>query len=69
MRLRLRFFSPLVLLGVLGCRSTPAPAPAPLAPPSAEVAAPRSPALIRQQGNHLVGSASAYLREHAHNPV
>ncbi|MEO8900444.1 MAG: thioredoxin domain-containing protein, partial [Polyangiaceae bacterium] len=41
----------------------------PLAPPSAEVAAPRSPALIRQQGNHLVGSASAYLREHAHNPV
>ncbi len=29
----------------------------------------RTPAEIRTAGNHLVGAASAYLREHAHNPV
>src|SRR4051794_2441214 len=29
----------------------------------------RTPAVIRRDGNHLVGSGSAYLVLHAHNPV
>ncbi len=29
----------------------------------------RSPAVVRASGNHLVGAASVYLQEHAHNPV
>lgn len=29
----------------------------------------RTPSEIRRTGNHLVGSGSAYLRQHAHNPV
>ncbi len=29
----------------------------------------RTPALIREQGNHLVDEPSPYLQQHAHNPV
>ncbi len=39
----------------------------PLASPSGEAA--RGPDQIRRDGNHLVGSGSAYLTQHAHNPV
>ncbi|MCP4573623.1 MAG: thioredoxin domain-containing protein [bacterium] len=35
---------------------------------SSESAA-RTPALIREHGNHLVDSPSLYLRQHAHNPL
>jgi hypothetical protein len=37
--------------------------------PAATAFAPRTPDQIRREGNHLVGAGSAYLREHAHNPV
>jgi hypothetical protein len=37
-------------------------------PPSAPAAA-RSVEVIRREGNHLVGQASPYLEQHAHNPV
>lgn len=45
------------------------------APPAASGAAPvarvaaRSTEVIRREGNHLVGEASPYLEQHAHNPV
>jgi uncharacterized protein YyaL (SSP411 family) len=45
------------------------------APKGERVAAPlvaearRGPAQIRREGNHLLGSGSAYLQLHAHNPV
>ena len=29
----------------------------------------RSPAEVRRDGNHLVGAASLYLQQHAHNPI
>lgn len=29
----------------------------------------RDPAVVREQGNHLVGEPSPYLEQHAHNPV
>jgi len=29
----------------------------------------RTPAEIREQGNHLLGESSVYLQQHAHNPV
>jgi len=51
------------------CRSSsPSPARASssaMAPPAPS----RTPKQIRREGNHLVGSGSAYLRAHAHNPV
>ncbi|HPF71389.1 MAG TPA: DUF255 domain-containing protein, partial [Candidatus Krumholzibacteria bacterium] len=31
--------------------------------------APRTPAWLRQHGNHLKGQPSLYLRQHAHNPI
>jgi uncharacterized protein YyaL (SSP411 family) len=59
------------LLFALGCRSSAAPveraAPSAAVLPAATSA--RRPDVIRREGNHLLGSASAYLREHAHNPV
>jgi uncharacterized protein len=36
---------------------------------SASAAAMRTPETIRREGNHLVGSGSLYLQQHAHNPV
>lgn len=47
--------------------STPAPEPAAATPPA--TVATRSPAEIRAAGNHLVGEASPYLLQHAHNPI
>ena len=37
--------------------------------PSTTSTAPRDPATIRREGNHLVGQPSPYLLQHAHNPV
>lgn len=37
--------------------------------PEAEAEPSRTTAEIREQGNHLVGEASPYLLQHAHNPV
>jgi hypothetical protein len=48
---------------MLGCQTS-----APVASKATTPTTP-SPAQIRQAGNHLVGSASAYLLEHSHNPV
>jgi len=36
---------------------------------SAAYDGPRTPAAIREHGNHLLGSPSLYLRQHAHNPI
>ena len=36
---------------------------------SEKTAAGRTPAQIREKGNHLVDESSVYLRQHAHNPV
>lgn len=47
--------------------SAPAPEPAATTPPVP--VATRSPAEIRASGNHLVGEASPYLLQHAHNPI
>jgi uncharacterized protein len=49
----------------LAACSTP-PASGPAAP--ARIAS-RSTDVIRREGNHLVGEASPYLEQHAHNPV
>jgi uncharacterized protein len=51
-----------------GCRA-PSRAPKGERAASAPTDAPRSPAQIRREGNHLLGSGSAYLQLHAHNPV
>ena len=47
---------------VVACDTRPA------APPRAAVPE-RSVEVIRREGNHLVGQASPYLEQHAHNPV
>jgi len=53
----------------LGCRaSTAGGPPTPSASAFGQPAA-RSIEQIRREGNHLVGSTSAYLLQHAHNPV
>jgi uncharacterized protein len=64
-------YSSWALLLAIGCRSstTPAQRAAPSAAAAPVATAIRSPDLIRREGNHLVGSASAYLRQHSHNPV
>jgi uncharacterized protein YyaL (SSP411 family) len=58
-----------VLLGWVtacdGCRRGPEPSAADAAPKERA----RTPAEIRQEGNHLVGQTSLYLTQHAHNPV
>ncbi len=38
-------------------------------PSSSGPTEPRTPAFIREHGNHLVGQTSLYLRQHAHNPL
>jgi hypothetical protein len=51
----------LVVLATTGaCHRSTAAAPAPTT---------RSPAEVSRDGNHLLGSGSAYLQMHAHNPV
>ena len=35
----------------------------------ADLDGPRTPAFIREHGNHLAGQPSLYLRQHAHNPL
>jgi len=54
-----------LLVGVLGltvaCDTRPRAADAPREE--------RSVAVVRRDGNHLVGQASPYLEQHAHNPV
>ena len=66
---RARLLTALGLLCAFGCRAS---SPPPEHHAAAEAAIPklaRGPEQIRRDGNHLVGSASAYLRMHAHNPV
>jgi uncharacterized protein YyaL (SSP411 family) len=58
-----------VFLAVIGCQaSSPKGTPERL-PAAIASAQPRTPELIRREGNHLVGAGSAYLRQHSHNPV
>jgi hypothetical protein len=52
----------LLVLFVAACDARPG-AGAPPPPPE------RTVAVIRREGNHLVGQASPYLEQHAHNPV
>src|SRR4051812_15997763 len=61
MRIRARA-AILFFLSIAACDSRPK---APPVTPPAE----RSVELIRRDGNHLVGQASPYLEQHAHNPV
>jgi hypothetical protein len=57
-----------VLLALVACKGAHGGQNTPEA--SAETSSPaRSTAEIRRDGNHLVGSGSTYLLEHAHNPV
>src|SRR5512133_4307008 len=51
-----------IALSLSACAKSPGPAPA-----AASTA--RSTEVIRREGNHLVGEASPYLEQHAHNPV
>src|SRR5664279_3087857 len=52
----------------VGCRVTPGNGEQRAAPRAAPVPV-RTPAQVRRDGNHLLGTASAYLLEHSHNPV
>ena len=52
---------------VVGCRASSHTAEHEAAPRPPKTD--RNPEQIRREGNHLVGSGSAYLRMHAHNPV
>src|SRR5580704_13448038 len=56
-----------LLLPLAACGRSPPPSGPPAAV-DAMVAA-RSTDAIRRDGNHLLGSGSAYLEQHAHNPV
>ncbi len=65
---RIRWLPALAFMCALGCHTSAEPrghesVPAPHVAPS------RTPQQIRREGNSLLGSGSAYLREHAHNPV
>jgi hypothetical protein len=51
-------------LSMAACSTPAATGPA----PAARIAS-RSTDVIRREGNHLVGEASPYLEQHAHNPV
>src|SRR3984957_1762177 len=55
------------LLPLLACGHVDPPSEAPHAADA--MVAPRSTDVIRREGNHLVGSGSVYLQQHAHNPV
>ena len=57
----------LLVLALAACDRGHATAAASRVPEAA--APPRSPAVIRRDGNHLVGAGSVYLAQHAHNPV
>ncbi|MEO7327576.1 MAG: thioredoxin domain-containing protein [Minicystis sp.] len=61
--MRVRSLIALCAFALLACDARPATLPA--APPPAA----RPVALIRREGNHLLGQASPYLEQHAHNPV
>jgi hypothetical protein len=67
---RTRLLAALGLVCALGCRASQVAehdaAPTPAATPTGVA---RTPELIRRDGNHLLGASSAYLRQHAHNPV
>ena len=51
-------------LSMAACSTPAATGPA----PAVRIAS-RSTDVIRREGNHLVGEASPYLEQHAHNPV
>jgi len=61
-------FALCLALGCKGSERQPGHQVRPLPASSASTSV-RTPAQIRRTGNHLTGSASAYLRQHAHNPV
>jgi hypothetical protein len=61
--MRARLSSALCALALLACDARPS------TPPAAPSASARPVALIRREGNHLLGEASPYLEQHAHNPV
>src|SRR4051812_38477592 len=69
MAARARLVPALGLLLALGCRAPSRETGHDLTPPRAAPASARSAEQIRREGNHLVGAASAYLRQHSHNPV
>jgi len=65
---RTRLLASLGLVCALGCRASQV-AEHDAAPTPTPTRAARTPELIRREGNHLLGASSAYLQQHAHNPV
>jgi hypothetical protein len=65
--MRSRFARGLVAAIALGGAACARPAAS--GPDAAAQVAARSTDVIRREGNHLVGEASPYLEQHAHNPV
>jgi len=69
MAARARLVPALGLLLALGCRAPARETGHDVTPARAAPVSVRSAEQIRREGNHLVGAASAYLRQHSHNPV
>ncbi len=61
--MRARLSIALCALALFACDARPS------TPPAAPSSAARPIALIRREGNHLLGQASPYLEQHAHNAV
>jgi uncharacterized protein YyaL (SSP411 family) len=64
-----RPLSALALASLLGCHASPAPTERQATRSPLAALRSRTPEQVRREGNALLGSGSAYLREHAHNPV